>query len=181
RKFRISGFPTFVLVVGGKEVTRVVGATSESQLRSMAMQIPSEPSPADPDLRLVDGTRRPAEKLQKDRAARAELAAADSKSRQRFALPLIDRSPSRQHVAQNEQPADEDLTIRANNSRREDPSREMMNVATDADPLAASTRIRVKDGGSINYGSGTIISSRPGLSVVLTCGHIFRKVESSAT
>lgn len=180
RKFRISGFPTFVLVVGGKEVTRVVGATSESQLRSMAMQIPSEPSPSDPDLRLVDGTRRPAEKLQQDRAARAELAAADSKSRQRFALPLIDRSPSGQQVAQNEQPAKEDLTIRGNNSRREDSSHEMVNVAAEADPLAASTRIRVKDGGSINYGSGTIISSRPGLSVVLTCGHIFRKVEPSA-
>jgi hypothetical protein len=49
-----------------------------------------------------------------------------------------------------------------------------------ADPLAASVRVRVKDGESVNFGSGTIIDSRPGRTIVLTCGHIFRDLGQSS-
>jgi hypothetical protein len=45
---------------------------------------------------------------------------------------------------------------------------------TAAGPLAASVRVRIKDRTGEDFGSGTIISSRPGRSYILTCGHIFK-------
>lgn len=45
------------------------------------------------------------------------------------------------------------------------------------DPLHACLRIRVKDSQGINFGTGTIIDSREGRTTILTCGHIFRKID----
>ncbi len=45
------------------------------------------------------------------------------------------------------------------------------------DPLQACLRIRVKDSQGINFGTGTIIDSREGRTTILTCGHIFRKID----
>ncbi|OYW24554.1 MAG: hypothetical protein B7Z55_01845 [Planctomycetales bacterium 12-60-4] len=42
--------------------------------------------------------------------------------------------------------------------------------------MAASTRLRVKDVGGMNFGSGTILESRVGRTLILTCGHIFRQL-----
>lgn len=47
-------------------------------------------------------------------------------------------------------------------------------------PMAASVRIRVTDKSGTNYGSGTIIDSREGQSLVLSCGHIFRDIPEDA-
>lgn len=47
---------------------------------------------------------------------------------------------------------------------------------TSSDPLHASLRIRVKDSQGVNFGTGTIIDSREGRTTILTCGHIFRKI-----
>ncbi|MGH7200731.1 MAG: trypsin-like peptidase domain-containing protein, partial [Planctomycetaceae bacterium] len=54
-------------------------------------------------------------------------------------------------------------------------------TSTAPDPMASSVRIRVKDAGGVNYGSGTLIDSRRGQSLVLTCGHVFRNVDQEAT
>ncbi|MHC4405013.1 MAG: trypsin-like peptidase domain-containing protein [Planctomycetota bacterium] len=40
--------------------------------------------------------------------------------------------------------------------------------------IAASVRLRVEDAGGRSCGSGTIIDSRNGKALILTCGHIFR-------
>jgi hypothetical protein len=40
--------------------------------------------------------------------------------------------------------------------------------------LAASVRLRIEDADGHSCGTGTIIGSRPGEALVLTCGHIFR-------
>ena len=48
---------------------------------------------------------------------------------------------------------------------------------TSTDPLKACLRIRVKDSQGINFGTGTIIDSREGRTTILTCGHIFRKID----
>lgn len=53
--------------------------------------------------------------------------------------------------------------------------------AADLSPtMAASTRIRIRDKSGENFGSGTIIDSRAGNTIVLTCGHIFRDLDSSS-
>ena len=48
---------------------------------------------------------------------------------------------------------------------------------TSTDPLQACLRIRVKDSQGINFGTGTIIDSREGRTTILTCGHIFRRID----
>lgn len=49
--------------------------------------------------------------------------------------------------------------------------------ANGSDPLPACLRIRVKDSQGINFGTGTVIDSREGRTTILTCGHIFRKID----
>lgn len=49
--------------------------------------------------------------------------------------------------------------------------------STGNDPLQACLRIRVKDSQGVNFGTGTIIDSREGRTTILTCGHIFRKID----
>ena len=44
----------------------------------------------------------------------------------------------------------------------------------EADPMRATVRIHVTDDRGVERGSGTVIASRPGRSVVLTCGHLFK-------
>jgi thiol-disulfide isomerase/thioredoxin len=43
--------------------------------------------------------------------------------------------------------------------------------------LASSVRIRVKDANGAYFGSGVVIDSTPGKTLVLTCGHILRDVK----
>lgn len=45
-------------------------------------------------------------------------------------------------------------------------------------PLAVCARIRVHDSKGLDIGSGTVIESRPGRTIILTCGHIFRHYDS---
>jgi hypothetical protein len=47
-------------------------------------------------------------------------------------------------------------------------------VVTLPDPWKTAVRIRVLNSRSVRFGSGTIISSTPEKSIILTCAHIFR-------
>jgi thiol-disulfide isomerase/thioredoxin len=48
------------------------------------------------------------------------------------------------------------------------------NASRDAKLLAASVRLRVEDPSGHSCGSGTLIDSREGEALILTCGHLFR-------
>ena len=45
------------------------------------------------------------------------------------------------------------------------------------DPMKTVTRIEVYNNEGLDFGSGTVIASRPGRAIVLTCGHLFRHYE----
>ena len=64
--------------------------------------------------------------------------------------------------------------------RGQNPDSEQITDPSIAEPLAASTRIRVKDGSKVHFGSGTIIDSQDDRSIILTCGHIFRGMSREA-
>ncbi len=53
-------------------------------------------------------------------------------------------------------------------------------VSPTRDPMKTAIRIRVFDNRGKNLGSGTIIASRPGRAVALTCGHIFKSYQPGA-
>lgn len=105
-------------------------------------------------------------------------AASESQIRQlislvpRKAVRQADPQDSRQRAPESTEPP----IIRANidSTDRIQPSR------SNQRPMAASVRIRVQSAGGTNYGSGTIISSQTGRTLILTCGHIVRKLSSQA-
>ena len=44
----------------------------------------------------------------------------------------------------------------------------------ESDPMRTVVRIQVSDAGGVELGSGTVIASRPGRTVVLTCAHVLK-------
>lgn len=159
-KYKVGSIPTFVLVSHGQEVDRVSGITTEQQLRSMVNRLPK----AAP-LASRDNSRPDVPSLGRGIPITPE---SGKTKPPRKALP-IDNAPALE--PQNTPLAavgwgDDGIVTRGQN--------------TDPNPLRSSVRIRVKDGNAINYGSGTIIESQPGLATILTCGHIFRRLSKSA-
>jgi len=62
--------------------------------------------------------------------------------------------------------------VRANN--------DSVNEIASRSSLLSSVRLRVRDAKGMNYGSGTILESRPDRTLILTCGHIFRAMDKAA-
>jgi thiol-disulfide isomerase/thioredoxin len=172
QQYGITGIPAFVLVVNGKVVQRSVGATSEGALRSMLAKIPVPPQP--PPTVLVSTPANAREGFQPAANAPAAvpvtLAAAqvEPPAKPRFSLPFISKSP------RSARPRE--AVVRAKLDEQPPPAV----VITEGDPMAASTRIRITDKSGINYGSGTIIDSRVGQTLILTCGHIFRELKAES-
>lgn len=175
RKYRVNSIPAFVLVINGKEVTRIVGYASERRLKQLMSRIPK-------------ATKEVSQAAPKSSAARALPIAKTSTDSapvrlvkdvsSRFRLPFLPKKKqSRERTI--DQPATrlKNAIVRAKLDQNE-PSTER--VVRDV-PMAASARIRVKDNNGVNYGSGTVIISRTGRTIILTCGHIFRGLSDAST
>lgn len=169
-RFNVQSIPCFVLVANGKELDRVTGLTTEQQLRKMLSRLP-QPAPevaqAGEAPRRAGGTGNGGLGLP---VTLGELGAADGK-RPKIGLPPLfgakskDKEPRIAHVD----------TAEPSVARGQTPGDSGSVANGPVDPLHASVRLRVQDGSGINFGSGTVIDSKPGLAVILTCGHIFRK------
>ncbi|MEC7557790.1 MAG: trypsin-like peptidase domain-containing protein [Planctomycetota bacterium] len=132
RQLDIKLLPTFVLIESGRAVKKIVGVTSESQLRSLV-----------------------------------ESARASSNTQ-----PDEDPGPS----------VSARLTEFAGTlAKPPGPKEPVVRAKAGAATLAAGTglqsscvRLRLEQTDGHEFASGTIIDSRPGRSIVLTCGHLFR-------
>ena len=154
-KYKVDSIPCFVLVANGKEIDRVQGITTEQQLRKMMNRLPKtqEPLAVAPEQR-----------------GGAKMAGLGKP------VPLVlppENNPSSAF-------SEFDIGDRPAMGAVEPRQPLFRGQSVDADPLRASVRIRVKDGSAINFGSGTIIDSQPGQSIIVSCGHIFRKLSKSA-
>ena len=208
RRFGIQNIPAFVLVVNGREVTRLVGKQSEADLRRLLARIPA---PAAPAARNMIATAPPATRSAVSNpagnstvanpapavasvpavyapeapaaaqplpvteeapvAAPPAVAATSSAGTSRaglFKFPFGSKAPSRP-VA----PA----VVRA----KIDDAPPAFEGSLPASPLAAAVRIRIRDTQGENFGSGTLIDSQTGRTLVLTCGHIFRNLDAKST
>lgn len=164
RQYNVSSIPCFVLVANGREINRITGVTDEKTLRSMLMLL---------------GKPNTNEQLAKDSRSGGKLIpisnannAVASNDRKLFPKipPLFPKTKETKLI-----PTDSNDVVRGQNDDADSVG------GTNDDPtLAASTRIRVKDGSKVHFGSGTIIESQPGRSVILTCGHIFRGLSKEA-
>lgn len=178
-RFRIDAMPTFVLLVNGREVMRQTGATSEAQLRRMLLQIPTwqqefaRQDAQQKATRTASNATTPSPfSIDLGESESAAPVFAENKPKRGFGglpLPFMNRDQEKSQVVAA---AATPPVIRGQTS-------DAVTTApvSHSDPMRASTRLRVKDAGGINYGSGTILESRVGRTLILTCGHIFRHLD----
>jgi thiol-disulfide isomerase/thioredoxin len=210
KQFRVSSIPAFVLVVNGKEVKRILGGqTSEQDLRRLVAMIPkSKPNQQsvlasnqqknrNSQQRRNSGYETPV--LGSPSAFPTSFEKKQSNQPQQYANANQTAPPmpnvSAQQPIQKTAPAfansrnNPPVNSLANNRRTKetpiirgqlDESSNVTKPTPHIDSSAANVRIRIKDENGINYGSGTIIHSTPGVSYILTCGHIFRHLTESS-
>lgn len=156
QRWGIRQTPTFLVVSGGKELTRLVGMQSAEQLRQA---LALKPGGAWVDTNAVRAAHE---------AAPGGRAAFDSPE---YAPPQSRQSPAMS-------PGGEPAPISASGSM---PLSEAMPSESVADAVeraqAATVRLRVHDQGGHGVGTGTIIDTHGDEALVLTCGHLFRDTQ----
>jgi thiol-disulfide isomerase/thioredoxin len=198
--YGVSSIPAFVLVINGKVAERSVGATSEGQLRQMLAKIPAaQPAPktaprkdASADIILASSKDKPQRsvKVKNTVLVDSKSTPAGPSAKSLFQLPSLPplfRQKRDVAIDQPSEPFNDDAVVRGNNlgepqkSVPETTAETATGTEAESTALLSSTRIRVKDEDGINFGSGTVIDSRPGRTVILTCGHIFRDLKKDST
>ena len=163
KQFRVSGIPCFVLVVDGREVSRVEGAKSLAEFEQMFQSAGVGPKAA----------RAPSTRGQSPDPASGMPFPATTDS-EPLAVAELDRSAASEPFAAA-QPAPAELAGAYASAAQSTEKNHTDAVARRL--LAASVRLKIDDGGSKSVGSGTIIDAREGEALVLTCAHVFRDSE----
>lgn len=161
-QYHITRIPTFILVINGEEAERVVGPLSESDLRRMCARIPD---PAEPQVVRTSNPPQPRAGVSQPLA----VTVPEEKKEPSPASKFFDMLRGKR--------GDEQSTVRGNSD--ELTSAPQPAAATN-DPMKASVRIRASVNGEISFGSGTIVHSEPGRTLIVTCGHIFRNMNDAA-
>ncbi len=166
QKYNVESIPCFVLIANGREINRITGVTDERQLKSLMMTLPKQ----NIDDSLVGKSSRNSGQSNPEAKPVNSKSSDDKKS-----FPKIPPLFSGRNKTPKNLPVDESETFRG-----QDPDRRTRSDEVSRKALAASTRIRVKDGSQIHFGSGTVIDSQSGRAVILTCGHILRDLGKNA-
>jgi thiol-disulfide isomerase/thioredoxin len=184
RHFGVTSIPAFVLVIDGRPAERLVGRQDESTLRSLLTKatthrdrnrVPELPhaeglltvqTPAGTATSQTGEVRTASLDAASSPEVEPALASASGKRVSKgFSLPGFGGSRNK---AVPTRPA----VLRGNAS-------EVAAPAIESSPFASTVRIRVADPKGENFGTGTVIDSRTGRTLVLTCGHIFRNLGPS--
>lgn len=182
-KHGVNSIPAFVLFVDGKEQDRIVGAMSEADLRRFIDRIPLTRPAANDAVALGDAADFPVvqpasgvkERPRATPLVQGQLAPPqEQESLIGKLLPFGKKEAVEPVVRGNDVALGESAGFPAGQS----PSGGA--VASRPDPMASSVRLRVYVGDHVNLGSGTVISSSQGHTIILTCGHIFRGVQKDS-
>ncbi len=149
----VTSLPTFVMLVDGREVGRVVGGTSLAELEQMCR---------------LASRHGGSEAVRAAGGPPADLAkTARNGSDPRNVLPVAAILPAREPSSPETAPE------RFPNMQGEAPP--WASRPTDDRQLIATTvRLRIQDPQGHSSGTGTLIDARSGEALILTCGHIFR-------
>jgi len=148
-QYRVESIPCFVLVVGGREVGRVTGASRRSELLALYAKGDVKPRSAHGAVARAqspDNPLRPAAAAAPPRIVPVHNTAAPAEPSARALAPPIASAPA---------PA--------------------AGSASPQNLIHSSVRLTIEDATGRSFGTGTIIDSRGGDALVLTCGHIFRE------
>lgn len=172
KRFQVSRIPTFVVVVEGREVHRFTGLTAEQDLRNTLQKVarqlresrnpPPESSelPAETPRNADAGPDTPAPKtggVAQNNAGNTDKTSVSDIFKGIFRPKGFDRP-----------------TLRG-----QSPDAELPDHSPMAKPLAATVRIRVTWDKLQDVGTGTIIHSTSGKSIILTCAHLFMHSKES--
>ncbi len=145
-RYGITQVPTFVLLVHGQEFGRTIGATSYGQLERMFQTAGITPA--------------------------ARQAAAPSNQRAPVGLANVDATPST--FASQQGSGSRTQGTQAGGSPTNGLARAAAGSASNTQLLESAVRLTVQDSQGNSTGTGTIVESRRGEALVLTCGHLFR-------
>lgn len=183
KRFNVSSIPAFVLVVEGKEVARSVGSTTESNLRRMLARIPAAESQRPPvpnkndDVIFVSNDQKGSPSKQGSIQLAQHKTEPKKKSRG-FNIPFFGKSKKADESVSLEE---QEPVIRAqfgdstSDQMSETPQQQVVN-----DWRESAVRIRVKDKKGLDLGSGTIIHSAVGRTLIVTCSHIFSELRDDS-
>jgi thiol-disulfide isomerase/thioredoxin len=158
-QYGVRSLPCFVMLVEGREVDRVMGGTTFSRLERM-FKIASSPQQQNAP---------PGQFAQNAISPNIPLA-------QPNLLPGSGNAPDsiQRRIDSNVIPASFQAPANATPLMPQSGSNMLGGGSIDAKLIAASVRLRIEDPNGNSCGSGTIIDSRAGEALILTCGHIFR-------
>lgn len=155
-QFKVTGVPCFVMLVGGQEVDRVVGATTEGRLKQMlARATPTQPP-----------SRHPAQPPLREALEIATVPIPPVHAQAPFGA-----VPPNGAVPDKSQPSP--LGTWAGNSAP--PRLPPTSHPLETNLVATTVRLRIEDASGQSCGSGTLIDARQGEALILTCGHLFRE------
>ena len=155
QQFGVTGIPCFVMLVDGKEVDRQVGYTSIDRLQQM--------------FKKANDT------VVRAREAAAQASGVRTQSPDPRAAAQAMQAP--QNTAAGPAPRMESQPVPIAPPSGPMPPTGQAGINADFPPslIAATVRIRVDDAQGRSFGTGTIIDSRSGEALIVTCGHLFRE------
>jgi S1-C subfamily serine protease len=156
QRFRVGPIPCFVVLVGDQEAVRHVGPAKRSELENM---------------------------LRIGHAAAQARSAPTSKPELTTPIQLVNQGSATRATNNSEKLID--LEPRSTNIARSLPHTKTTNTAARAQTLQeqlleSSVRVNITDSKGKGNGSGTVIDTRQGEALILTCGHIFRGWDQSS-
>jgi len=156
-RYGVDRLPTFVLVVKGRVVDRVIGATSHATLERMCRQAQAArpDAKAAPPVAIASNT---------DGSVVIPAVASEpafSAGSPPPIIPAVATSTDSGAVPGWRLPAQ---TLGLTGRRG----------LSDQEFIARTVRLRIEDSGGQSCGSGTIVDARQGEALILTCGHLFR-------
>ena len=171
RRFGVSGVPCYVLLVRGREVGRIDGATTREALEELLAR--SGPALGGATMTTQGQPTVPAAGIPLPVAPASAPLATEPRT----------AAPTRPPVAAGVPPSTSQTPVSAAAPVAvPEPTRAPAGVASPAGSrgqlerrlLHATARLRVEDGSGVSWGTGTVIDCRQGEALILTCGHIFR-------
>jgi len=146
KRFGIQAVPTFVMLVNGREASRIVGGASLNDLVALCQLAP----------RAGSSTEGPSIILASNKGSSVPAVTSGQADHSSWNKPGTPRGD----VHGSLPPLDENCHFAA---------------AREQDLIAVTVRIRIDDPQGRSTGSGTIIDARGGEALIVTCGHLFRE------
>lgn len=178
RQYNVDRIPTLILLVEGKEVQRFQGVRAEAELR----QAMNDAARTLEQKRQKNAAPGPAAANNENNSPATEAETAFAEESKVSPKPggfkgFFDKmrngfrkDPPEQKIAGDSFPPE----FRAQSPENTNPPE------TASPAMQATVRVRLMDGNLRDVGTGTIIQSTPGQSIILTCNHIFLDVKDQA-